>query len=80
MEYRGYRGVASFDGSGLVHGEVLHMRDVITFQGSSVVELQQAFRDSVDEYLAICLERGRQPDRPTVWAPGTGPTNHGLVD
>lgn len=65
LEYRGYRGVVIFDGeAGLLHGEVVDTRDVITFQGSSVSEVQHAFRDSVDEYLAICSERGREPDRP----------------
>lgn len=65
IKYRGYRGVVIFDDeAGLLHGEVVDTRDVITFQGSSVSEVQQAFRDSVDEYLAICSERGREPDRP----------------
>ena len=65
MEYRGDRGVVVFDEeAGLLHGEVVDTRDVITFQGTSVSEVQQAFRDSVDEYLAICSERGREPDRP----------------
>lgn len=65
MEYRGYRGVVVYDDeAGLLHGEVVDTRDVITFQGSSVSEVQQAFRDSVDEYLTICSERGRSPDRP----------------
>ena len=65
MEYRGYRGVVTFDDeAGLLHGEVVDTRDVITFQGSSVSEVHQAFKDSVDEYLTICSERGRDPDRP----------------
>ena len=65
LEYRGYRGVVTFDDeAGLLHGEVVDTRDVITFQGSSVSDVQQAFKDSVDEYLAICSERGREPDRP----------------
>ena len=65
MEYNGYRAVVTFDDDiGILHGEVVDTRDVITFQGRSVDELKQAFRDSVDEYLKICDERGRTPDRP----------------
>ena len=65
MQYRGYRGVVLFDDeAGVLHGEIIDTRDVITFQGRSVPEVQQAFRESVDEYLAVCSERGRQPDRP----------------
>ncbi|MDE0370895.1 MAG: type II toxin-antitoxin system HicB family antitoxin [bacterium] len=65
MEYRGYRGVVIIDdGTGLLHGEVVNARDVITFQGSSAQETAQAFMDSVDEYLAVCSEMGREPDQP----------------
>ena len=65
MEYQGYIGIVEFDGeAGLFHGEVINTRDVITFQGKSVQELKQAFRASVDDYLAFCQERGEEPDKP----------------
>lgn len=65
LEYKGYQGVVEFDAeAGLFHGEVADTRDVITFQGTSVQELEQAFRESVDDYLAFCAERGEEPDRP----------------
>lgn len=48
----------------IFHGEVVGLRDVITFQGTSVDELEQAFRDSVDEYLDFCKELGRAPEKP----------------
>ena len=62
MEYHGYRAAVTFDDAGgIFHGEVIDTHDVITFQGESVMELRQAFADSVDEYLAVCSERGRTP-------------------
>ena len=65
MEYRGYRAAVKFDDdAGIFHGEVIDTLDVITFQGESVMELRQAFADSVDEYLTVCAERGRTPDKP----------------
>ena len=65
MEHHGYRATVTFDDdAGIFHGEVIDTRDVITFQGESVMELRQAFADSVDEYLAVCSERGRTPDKP----------------
>lgn len=65
MEHRGYVGTASFDDAAdLFHGEVLNLRDVITFQGRSVEELRRAFRESVDDYLAFCAERGEAPEKP----------------
>ncbi|MEX0815651.1 MAG: type II toxin-antitoxin system HicB family antitoxin [Dongiaceae bacterium] len=50
--------------AGLFHGEVVNTRDVITFQGRSVDELRRAFRESVDDYLEWCAERGKEPDKP----------------
>ena len=65
MEYKGYNAVVTFDEEvGILHGEVIDTRDVITFQGKSVDELKQAFGDSVEEYLTICAETGRTPDKP----------------
>jgi len=65
MKYKGYEGAVKFDEeSGIFHGEVVNTRDVITFQGTSVAELQKAFRDSIDDYLAFCEERGEEPDKP----------------
>ena len=47
-----------------MHGEVINIRDVITFEGISVEELNQAFRDSVDDYLEFCVARGEDPEKP----------------
>jgi len=65
MEHRGYVAHIQFDDeANLFHGEVINIRDVITFQGESVAELRQAFVDSVEDYLAFCSERGEEPNRP----------------
>ena len=65
MDYKGYVGMVEFDDEAdIFHGEVVNLRDVITFQGRSVDELRRAFEESVDDYLAWCAERGKQPDRP----------------
>ena len=47
-----------------LHGEVLNLRDVITFQGETVKELKQAFHDSVDNYLEFCEQRDESPEKP----------------
>ena len=65
MEYKGYRATVTFDSdAGVFHGEVVDTRDVIVFEGISVEQLQKEFRFSVDDYLAVCAERGREPDKP----------------
>lgn len=65
MEYKGYIGQVEFDDEAdILHGEVVNLRDVITFQGESVLELRRAFQESVDDYLAFCAERGEEPEKP----------------
>ncbi|MBW4445551.1 MAG: type II toxin-antitoxin system HicB family antitoxin [Spirirestis rafaelensis WJT71-NPBG6] len=65
MNYKGYEAVVEFDEDAeIFHGEVINLRDVITFQGETVRELKQAFRDSVDVYLDFCKERGEEAEKP----------------
>src|SRR5688572_15898041 len=65
LEYKGYVAHVELDpDAGILHGEVLDTRDVITFQAQSVEELKEAFRESVDDYLEFCAERGEEPDKP----------------
>jgi len=65
MEYKGYVGQVEFDDEANVfYGEVINLRDVVTFQGSTVRQLRKAFRDSVDDYLDFCAERGESPEKP----------------
>ena len=65
LKYKGYTGHVEYDDTArLFHGEVLGLKDVITFQGTEVEQLERAFRDSVDDYLDFCHERGETPDKP----------------
>ena len=52
MKYKGYIGHVEYDDEAKIfHGEVVGLKDIITFQGSSVEELGEAFKDSVEDYL-----------------------------
>ena len=65
MEYKGYFAKVEFDeDANIFHGEVINLRDVITFEGDTVDDLRQAFHDSVDDYLEFCAERGEDPEKP----------------
>ena len=64
MKYKGYIGHALYDSKAkLFYGEVLGLKDVITFVGTSVEELEKAFKDSIDDYLAWCKKRGEKPEK-----------------
>jgi predicted HicB family RNase H-like nuclease len=65
MKYKGYLGHVVYDDEAKIfHGEVVGIKDTITFQGDSVNELEQSFKDSINDYLAFCKERGENPDKP----------------
>ena len=65
MKYKEYLAHVGFDAEGdIFHGEVINIRDVITFQDKSTDELKQAFKDSIEDYLEFCAERGEEPDKP----------------
>ncbi|MEN9654640.1 MAG: hypothetical protein RL235_752 [Chlamydiota bacterium] len=64
MKYKGYVGHVEYDDDAKIfHGEVVGLSDMITFQGKSVDELEQAFKGSVDDYLNWCKERGEKPEK-----------------
>jgi predicted HicB family RNase H-like nuclease len=65
MHYKGYIGKVEYDPDAkLLHGEVAGLRDVITFQADSAAGIEKAFRESVDDYLAFCRQRGEKPGKP----------------
>ncbi len=65
LNYKGYHGHFEYDGEAdIFHGQVLHLRDIITFQGRSIDELKTALADSVDDYLEFCAEEGKSPEKP----------------
>jgi predicted HicB family RNase H-like nuclease len=60
MEYKGYFGQVAYDDNAkLFHGEVIGLKDVITFQVTNIEELEQAFKDSVDDYIEWCQKKAR---------------------
>jgi len=65
MEYKGFIGIVEFDSDAKIfHGDVVNTKDVITFQGTSVKEIEKAFKDSIDDYLNWCTEEGMEPEKP----------------
>ena len=65
LKYKGYIGIVEFDDvAEIFHGEVINMSDVVTFQGETPQEIKSAFRESIEDYLAFCAERGEDPEKP----------------
>ncbi|HLE14048.1 MAG TPA: type II toxin-antitoxin system HicB family antitoxin [Anaerolineales bacterium] len=65
LNYKNYTGIVEHDPHGRIFtGEVIGLRDTITFQGRTPDELEHSFRESIDFYLEMCARDGIQPSRP----------------
>jgi predicted HicB family RNase H-like nuclease len=65
LTYKGYTGKVDIDlDSETLHGEVIDLKDVITFQADNVNDLTKAFQDSVDDYIEFCELGGSEPEKP----------------
>ena len=64
LKYKGYSGYVIYDDEARIfHGEVVGIKAVITFQGVSVDEIEQAFKDSIEDYLHWCKKREKEPEK-----------------
>lgn len=65
LKYKGYTGSVSFDAEDRIfHGRILHIRDLVGFEGTSVDELEKDFQEAVEDYLDTCREIGKAPEEP----------------
>ncbi|CAM5206456.1 hypothetical protein OURE66S_01064 [Oligella ureolytica] len=65
LKYKGYLGTIEPDIElGELFGKLAFIRDLVTYEGTTLKELEKAFHESVDEYLASCDELGKKPDVP----------------
>ena len=64
MEYCGYRAVISYDQEDdMFVGEVLGLKDSLNFCGNTVKELHESFCQSIDNYIELCKEKGKNPEK-----------------
>ena len=65
ITYKGYTARIEFDAlDRIFFGRLAGIRDIITFHGKTVDELETAFKEAVDDYLAACLKLGDAPNKP----------------
>jgi predicted HicB family RNase H-like nuclease len=64
LNYQGYAARIEFDPEDRIFvGRVLGIRDIVSFHGDSVTQLEMAFKESVDDYLAACEKLGQNPNK-----------------
>jgi predicted HicB family RNase H-like nuclease len=65
LEYKGYQGSVEYnDDDQVFFGKVMYVKPLLSYEGTDVKSLRRAFRDAVDDYLALCRQQGRKPDQP----------------
>lgn len=63
--YKGYQGTVDADvESNVLHGKILFINDLVTYEADTLPELKKEFETSVDDYLETCKEIGKEPDKP----------------
>ena len=65
MTYKGYFAKINFDErDSIFWGKVIGIKDSITFEGETVIQLTEDFHNAIDHYLADCKKEGRVPNKP----------------
>lgn len=64
LTYRGYYATVEFDSkSHTLCGSVVGMNDGVYFEAESASDIEGAFHDAIDDYLAFCAEKGKVPGK-----------------
>lgn len=64
LHYKGFIGSVHFSAKDDVfHGKLEGIEDLVSFEGKRVDELKKAFYAAVDDYLELCKEIGKEPER-----------------
>ncbi|MCC2605544.1 hypothetical protein [Planctobacterium marinum] len=62
LEYKGFLGSLNFHSDACYYfGNLQLKRDKVMYQAASIAELENSFKNSVDNYLADCAAFGIEP-------------------
>jgi len=65
IHYKGYYGSIEFsDEDNVFFGKLIGINDHITYEGDNVTDLRRDFEEAVNEYLDLCLQMGKKPEKP----------------
>jgi predicted HicB family RNase H-like nuclease len=64
IHYKGYYGSVHYsDDDQLFFGKIEYIRSLVNYEGTTVKNLRQAFKEAVDDYLELCQDEGIEPDQ-----------------
>ena len=65
MEYKGYYGSVHYsDEDQIFHGKIEFIRSLVSYEGTDVRNLRTAFEEAIDDYLELCINERKEPDKP----------------
>ncbi|HPC18875.1 MAG TPA: type II toxin-antitoxin system HicB family antitoxin [Kiritimatiellia bacterium] len=65
FEFKGYLGsLETSIEDKCLYGRIEFINDLVTYHGNTIEELEAAFKEAVDDYLATCTAQSKEPDRP----------------
>ncbi len=65
MKYKEYYGSVHYsDEDRIFYGKIEFIRALVSYEGTDVESLRQAFEEAVDDYLDTCKEQGMEPEKP----------------
>ena len=64
LKYRDFYGSVEYSATDeCFFGKIIGTADLVTFEGESVDKLKKAFSEAVEDYLALCKEAGKEPQK-----------------
>lgn len=64
LQYKGYLGSVECDPEeNCLHGRILYINDLVTYEAQTPAELSASFESSVDDYLKTCEQVGKVPEK-----------------
>ncbi len=64
LEYKGYSGSIEYSKEdGLLYGQVLGIRGLISYEGETGKELESDFNEAINVYLKDCKSKGKTPEK-----------------
>lgn len=65
LTHKGYHGSIHYNSEDRVfYGKVEFIRALISYEGKDADSLESAFVEAVEDYLVLCEEQGRVPEKP----------------
>ncbi len=64
IKHKGYIGTVEYSSEDKVlFGKIAYINDLVTFEATTVKDLEKRFREAVDDYIETCRQLGKEPQK-----------------